>query len=76
MLLNLPTVQLDRLNLTIHAGPKRGKWNEEHEPFTWIGYTRWGCSCCGFKCGYELEIKSRTNFCPNCGADMRGKQDG
>lgn len=49
----------------------RGKWDEEHEPFTWMGYTRWSCSCCGFKCGYELEIKSRTNFCPNCGADMR-----
>lgn len=50
----------------------RGKWDEEHEPFTWMGYTRWSCSCCGFKCGYELEIKNRTNFCPNCGADMRG----
>ena len=49
---------------------KMGHWIENHEPFTWMGYTRWCCSCCGFECGYELEIKNRTNYCPNCGAKM------
>lgn len=27
------------------------------------------CSACG-----ELNSWKRTNFCPNCGADMRGKE--
>ena len=65
----------DRLIQALEQQPKKGKWDEEHEPFTWMGYTRWSCSCCGFKCGYELEIRSRTNYCPNCGADMRGDSE-
>jgi len=28
------------------------------------------------KCGYQVIDESfRTNFCPNCGADMRGDKD-
>ena len=30
----------------------------------------WQCSLCGV---YSL---SETNYCPNCGADMRGEQNG
>lgn len=68
----IPLGEIDSIPAADVRPVVRGKWDEEHEPFIWMGYTRWNCSCCGFKCGYELEIKSRTNFCPNCGADMRG----
>lgn len=56
---------------TIDAEPVRhGKWTEHHEPYTWMGYTYWSCSECGFECGYEKDITIRTNYCPNCGAKM------
>ena len=32
------------------------------------------CPFCGFKPWYERDIHT-LSFCPNCGADMRGKQD-
>ena len=37
-----------------------------------VGYV---CSCCGY--GYEKEVTGDTlyNYCPNCGADMRGERD-
>ena len=45
---------------------KRGRWKGE-------GLGDYRCSLCG-----EVTRHARTNFCPNCGADMRkdGKQDG
>ena len=59
---NLPPVQ-----------PKRGKWITE--PIEDPEY----CSCS--ECGYAnlvVEVFSFDgyNFCPNCGADMRGEQNG
>ena len=36
-----------------------------------MGYTYWSCPNCGFECGYDKEIRIKTDFCPNCGADMR-----
>lgn len=47
---------------------KTGKWILHHEPYTWMGYTYWSCSNCGFECGYDKEIRFKTDFCPNCGA--------
>lgn len=41
-----------------------GEWEEIRDPYGKI--EGWLC-----KCGNES--KSKTNFCPNCGADMRGK---
>lgn len=42
---------------------KKGKW--ERIPYSFVcGYR---CSCCGQK-----TIDDKWNFCPNCGADMRG----
>ena len=56
---------------TIDAEPVRhGKWIEHHKPYTWMGYTYWSCSECGFECGYEKDITIRTKYCPHCGAKM------
>lgn len=60
----LPSVQPER---------KTGKWVEHHEPFTWMGYAYWTCSECNF--GEKEENKTRSKYCPNCGADMRGDQN-
>lgn len=32
---------------------------------------RWYCSACG-----KWQTYGETDFCPNCGADMRGEEDG
>ncbi len=54
---------------------KHGRWIEHHEPFTWMGYTTWTCSKCGYECGYEKEIGLRTFYCPNCGCKMDEVED-
>lgn len=54
------------------AEPKRGKW---------IKTARWGrvyyCNQCRNYLDFDGVNAGRgsTNFCPNCGADMRGEQD-
>lgn len=43
----------------------RGKWTQGGD----------GCEYCS-ECKYCMELDGYTfNFCPNCGADMRGEQD-
>lgn len=57
---------------------KHGKWilvedysTEEIED----GEKYWVCSLCG--CGSDsYDTTYHTNYCPNCGADMRGEDDG
>ena len=41
---------------------KVGKWTEDN-----------ACEFCGFKPWYERDIHT-LSYCPNCGADMRGKK--
>ena len=64
MIHRLPSAQPER---------KKGKWVK-------IGH--WGRSYKCNQCGNYLDFdgvnagRGSTNFCPNCGADMRGEQDG
>lgn len=36
----------------------------------WTGFETLYCSECNY------ETNNRSNYCPNCGADMRGEHDG
>lgn len=65
-----PTVQPER---------KRGKWiYGEHDVAMCDGYR---CDKCGFFVPWDYQHKfidfiNDYHFCPSCGADMRGEQDG
>lgn len=56
---------------------KRGKWEkrmEEKETPYYKSFTPiWSCSECGTE--YDPSFCMTINFCPNCGADMRTKED-
>ena len=49
------------------ADRPRGEWIEQEDDY----HHYWECSECGMGVGLD-DIR---NFCPNCGADMRGKDD-
>ena len=62
-LMQLPSVQSES---------KKGKWIEAYDPFNRISGR---CSVCGWEAHlYEDDVVG-MNYCPNCGADMRGEQD-
>ena len=52
----------------------------ERKTGTWNRYCRmhsgdtFACNKCG-SCFVILQGEDKMNFCPNCGADMRGEQD-
>ena len=52
------------------AEPKRGKWVYDAEVYP-LGnpYGYYECDQCG-----DI-VPDKTNFCPNCGADMRGDEE-
>ena len=52
---------------------KKGKWIYKSE----LGWGEtWLCSECGEKTTSTIMGKPRYNWCPMCGADMRGDSDG
>ena len=62
---------------TIDAVPVRhGEWYGEADGYAdgELVYDMWYCSFCG-KRFEEWDEKPNWNFCPNCGADMRGGND-
>ena len=60
MLNDLPSAQPER---------KKGKWIGEPKDGIEAMFFKPKCSVCGFE---SAEVK---NYCPNCGADMRGEDD-
>lgn len=55
-------------NCEHHKEERKGKWIEVVEP---LGlFISVSCNRCNIKQHYE------HRFCPNCGADMRGTEDG
>ena len=60
-----------------HKEERKGKWVSNgicnHKPSRFRNpdkWTVWKCS----ECGYSNGRKFNANFCPNCGADMRGNE--
>lgn len=59
---------------------KKGKWTPHIKKsreyigtiFVNVKYDYWVCDICGYWVGNG---KPTYNFCPNCGADMRGEKD-
>ena len=67
---------------TIDAVPVvHGKWISVKNP-QWPAYSHDKCSICGWLntknsvCRDEKNKAHSLNFCPNCGADMRGEDNG
>lgn len=50
----------------------RGEWIHGEDEYGMDGYH---CDKCGFFVPWDNYIED-YNFCPNCGADMRGEKDG
>ena len=61
--------EIEALPPVFPARPE-GKWIEKDKT---PGYTKWECNNCGST--FKNSQKPWYNFCPNCGADMKGKQD-
>ena len=60
--------------MSLEPERKKGKWipqdhNKKNGMITTLVYYCPTCSVCGKTGGYDM------NFCPNCGADMRGDPD-
>ena len=69
--LSLTDAETDAINMAIEALEQPyGKWYS----YTRFRMNNWeggyGCTCCK-----EWSAKE-SNYCPNCGADMRGDEDG
>lgn len=64
--------------------PKRGEWVLDPNGMDW-NIPAWRCSRCGFVANYiGVEVNgfgsnpmnwAGSNFCPNCGADMREREN-
>lgn len=60
---------------TIEAEPVRhGKWIDEGQNDDFFPHHAWRCSECGEQV-LEIGVPWYT-YCPNCGADMRGAENG
>jgi len=58
----------------LSAQPKRGRWERHYSRPNVYADLFWHCSECGYRSSDNWADK--FNFCPNCGTDMRGEQDG
>lgn len=49
--------------------PKHGRWIEVSDGSGCVGEPCEACSVCGMQTDYP------SNYCPNCGSDMRGEEN-
>lgn len=70
---NAPTVDTTFNEVVAYECGKKSFERPQGE-WLWLGFDdgdsrRWSCSLCG------RGVKNQENFCPNCGADMRGDKE-
>lgn len=58
---------------TIEPERKKGKWERHYSRPNVYEDLYWHCSECGYKSDNQY-ANAYYNYCPNCGADMRGEQ--
>lgn len=65
---------IDRIPTVEEIDNKQGGWVYREEWFEDEEKPRmaWGCNLCGHSI---KSIHEKLNFCPNCGADMRGREE-
>lgn len=51
----------------------QGEWIWQLANNGWVDHI---CSVCGYTENTDIHISLGWKYCPNCGADMRGEQDG
>ena len=71
-----PTISLPNEQIAWKQGYEYGK-NEKRPEGEWIEQKNYPYQKCNLQLGYECnqcgtENPYKANFCPNCGADMRG----
>lgn len=70
-----------RIDALPSVTPKRkcGKWNAYYHGINETPSFTYSCNQCGYSAPYGLYggkySQKEWNFCPNCGAKMRGEQD-
>ena len=55
------------------ADRPKGEWIEDYHGNGWNDYWDYTCSNCGKRYERADAVLCKANFCPNCGADMRGE---
>ena len=65
--------EVNRILVHIHKAPTaeqpQGEWIENPKTFCWK------CDNCGNSALYnKMGVQIESQFCPNCGADMRGEK--
>ena len=70
----LVTVRGNEVIVEKRLNRKTGVWIGEGDGYAdgSMVYDTWSCSSCGMRFE-EWEEEPTWNFCPNCGADMRGE---
>lgn len=53
----------------------QGEWEIEYRGNGWNDYWDYICSNCGKKYERADAVLYKANFCPNCGAKMKGAED-
>jgi DNA-directed RNA polymerase subunit RPC12/RpoP len=57
------------------ADRPQGEWIEDYNGNGWNDYWDYTCSNCGKRYERADAVLCKANFCPNCGAKMKGADD-